>query len=124
MKNNFFGKIAIIGDGITAKLAAIMFKNLKIEPVLIVNERKNKPVSHATISISNNTANILEQNGIQVIKKANPVHAIKLYENKYSGREDVIFYNKTEKQPLSYIILKSDLDKILDLSLNKEIKIL
>ena len=64
----------------------------------------------------------MEQNGIQVIKKANPVHAIKLYEYKYSGREDVIFYNKTEKQPLSYIILKSDLDKILDLSLNKEIK--
>ena len=124
MKNNFFGKIAIIGDGITAKLAAIMFKNLKIEPVLIANKRKNKSVSHATISISNNTANILEQNGIQVIKKANPVHAIKLYEYKYSGREDVIFYNKTEKQPLSYIILKSDLDKILDLSLNKEIKIL
>ena len=121
MKNNFFGKIAIIGDGITAKLAAIMFKNLKIEPVLIANKRKNKSVSHATISISNNTANILEQNGIQVIKKANPVHAIKLYEYKYSGREDVIFYNKTEKQPLSYIILKSDLDKILDLSLNKEI---
>ena len=124
MKNNFFGKIAIIGDGITAKLAAIMFKNLKIEPVLIANNRKNKSVSHATISISNNTANILEQNSIKVIKKANPVHAIKLYEYKYSGREDVIFYNKTEKQPLSYIILKSDLDKILDLSLNKEIKIL
>ena len=41
MKNNFFGKIAIIGDGIiTAKLAAIMFKNLKIEPVLIANKRK------------------------------------------------------------------------------------
>ena len=40
MKNNFFGKIAIIGDGITAKLAAIMFKNLKIEPVLIANEKK------------------------------------------------------------------------------------
>ena len=69
MKNNFFGKIAIIGDGITAKLAAIMFKNLKIEPVLIANKRKNKSVSHATISISNNTANILEQNGIQVIKR-------------------------------------------------------
>ena len=37
MKNDFSDEIAIIGDGITAKLVAIAFYQIKIMPILISN---------------------------------------------------------------------------------------
>ena len=40
MKNDFFDEIAIIGDGITAKLVAIAFYQIKIMPILISNNKK------------------------------------------------------------------------------------
>ena len=58
MKNDFFDEIAIIGDGITAKLVAIAFNQLKIMPILISSNKK-KIHSNASISISNNIHKIL-----------------------------------------------------------------
>ena len=123
MKNDFFDEIAIIGDGITAKLVAIAFYQIKIMPILISNNKK-KIYSNASISISNHSQKILSSYGIDIKKKANPIHSIKLYEQNYRIKEDVIFFNKKSKQPLSFVILKNDLEKILDENINNKFKII
>ena len=68
MKNDFFDEIAIIGDGITAKLVAIAFNQLKIMPILISSNKK-KIHSNASISISNHSQKILSSYGIDIKKK-------------------------------------------------------
>ena len=68
MKNDFFDEIAIIGDGITAKLVAIAFYQIKIMPILISNNKK-KIYSNASISISNHSQKILSSYGIDIKKK-------------------------------------------------------
>ena len=69
MKNDFFDEIAIIGDGITAKLVAIAFYQIKIMPILISNNKK-KIYSNASISISNHSQKILSSYGIDIKKKS------------------------------------------------------
>ncbi len=107
-------KIAIIGDGITAKLALIALNHLNL-PCEIIAPRKKKLNSCASLSISNHNYNFLKKIGVVDLDKiANPIFSIKLYEKDFNEAPDTIFYHKIEEAPLNYVLLKDDLEKLLD----------
>jgi len=120
MDKKIIQKIGIIGDGLTGNLVAIALFRLGY-PVEIVGQKDFKPnPSVASISISNDSFKFLQKLKLKSLEKiSNPINTIKLYENhKDYLNPDSIFYNKTNKLPLSFIVLK---DKLFD-ELSREIK--
>ncbi|MEL0177443.1 MAG: hypothetical protein VW810_04000, partial [Pelagibacteraceae bacterium] len=120
MDKKIIQKIGIIGDGLTGNLVAIALFKLGY-PIEIVGKRGSKPKpSVASISISNDSFKFLNKLKLKNLEKiSNPINTIKLYENHKDYLDpDSIFYNKTKKIPLSYIVLK---DKLYE-ELSKEIK--
>lgn len=113
-------QVGIIGDGLTGKLTAIALFRLGYDVELVGKKNLKTQQSIASISISHDSYNFLKQLNIHNLDKiANSIYSIKLYENSKDHLDpDSIFYNKTKKVPLSYIILKDKLSKELD----KEIK--
>ena len=119
-------KIGIIGDGLTGKLAAIALFRLGY-PVEIVGIQGSKPLkSPASISISNNSFKFLNEVKINNLEKiCNPINTIKLYENSKDFLDpDSVFFDKTKKIPLSYIVLKDQLNNVLELELLKNKKLI
>ena len=116
MDKKIIQKIGIIGDGLTGKLVAIALFRLGY-PIEIVGKKGSKrSASPASISISNDSFNFLKELKIYELEKiSNPINTIKLYENNKNYLDpDSIFYNKTKKMPLSYIVLKDHLNKALE----------
>ncbi len=107
-------KIAIIGEGITAKLALIALNHLNL-PCEIIGTKKKRINSCASLSISNHNYNFLKKIGVEGLDKiANPIFSIKLYEKDFNENPDTIFYHKIEEAPLNYVLLKDDLENKLD----------
>ena len=108
-------KIGIIGDGLTGKLAAIALFRLGY-PVEIVGIQGSKPLkSPASISISNNSFKFLNEVKINNLEKiCNPINTIKLYENSKDFLDPDSVFDKTKKIPLSYIVLKDQLNNVLE----------
>ena len=120
MDKKIIQKIGIIGDGLTGNLVAIALFKLGY-PIEIVGKRGSKPKSSvASISISNDSFKFLKKLKLKNLEKiSNPINTIKLYENHKDYLDpDSIFYNKTKKIPLSFIVLKDTLYE----ELSKEIK--
>ena len=120
MDKKIIQKIGIIGDGLTGNLVALALFRLGY-PVELVGKKVSKPKpSVASISISNDSYNFLKKLKLKNLEKiSNSINSIKLYENHKDYLDpDSIFYNKTKKIPLSYIVLK---DKLYE-ELSGEIK--
>ena len=116
MDKKIIQKIGIIGDGLTGKLVAIALFRLGY-PIEIVGKKGSKrSASPASISISNDSFNFLKELKIYELEKiSNPINTIKLYENNKNYLDpDSMFFNKTKKIPLSYIVLKDQLNKALE----------
>ncbi len=118
-------KIAVIGDGITGKLASVAFSELGyLVDLIALNQKKKRDESIASLSISNDSFKFLQKLKIKNLNKiCNPVFSIKLYENTFDSQNpDSFFYNKKDDDPLSYIVLKKDISASLDEKV-KEFKI-
>ncbi len=116
MDKKIIQKIGVIGDGLTGKLVAIALFKLGY-PIEIVSKKESRvPESAASISISNDSFKFLKNLQIYNLEKiSNPINTIKLYENnKDFSDPDSIFFNKTKKTPLSYIVLKDKLNKAFE----------
>ena len=122
MDKKIIQKIAIIGDGLTGKLTTIALSRLGY-PVEIIGKKGSKPsISVASISISNDSFKFFKELKINNLEKiCNPINTIKLYENHNNHLDpDSIFFNKTKKVPLSYIVLKDKLNKQLELEIKNQ----
>ena len=122
MDKKIIQKIGIIGDGLTGKLTTIALFRLGY-PVEIIGKKSSKSsASVASISISNDSFKFLKELKINNLEKiCNPINTIKLYENHNNYLDpDSIFFNKTKKVPLSYIVLKDKLNKQLELEIKKQ----
>ena len=122
MDKKIIQKIGIIGDGLTGKLTTIALFRLGY-PVEIIGKKSSKSsASVASISISNDSFKFLKELKINNLEKiCNPINTIKLYENHNNYLDpDSIFFNKTKKVPLSYIVLKDKLNNQLELEIKKQ----
>ena len=122
MDKKIIQKIGIIGDGLTGKLTTIALFRLGY-PVEIIGKKGSKSsASVASISISNDSFKFLKELKINNLEKiCNPINTIKLYENHNNYLDpDSIFFNKTKKVPLSYIVLKDKLNNQLELEIKKQ----
>ena len=122
MDKKIIQKIGIIGDGLTGKLTAVALSRLGY-PVEIIGKKGSKSsTSVASISISNDSFKFLKELKITNLEKiCNPINTIKLYENHNDHLDpDSIFFNKTKKVPLSYIVLKDKLNKQLELEIKNQ----
>ena len=113
MDKNNLQKIGIIGDGLTGKLIAVALSKLDYPVELVGKKNINKSRSAASISLSHDTYSFLIDLKIKNLENiCHPINSIKLYENSLTTSEaDSIFYDRKNKEPLSYIVLK---DKLID----------
>ena len=122
MDKKIIQKIGIIGDGLTGKLTTIALFRLGYPVEIIGKKALKSSASVASISISSDSFKFLKELKINNLEKiCNPINTIKLYENHYNYLDpDSIFFNKTKKVPLSYIVLKDKLNKQLELEIEKQ----
>ena len=121
MDKKIIQKIGIIGDGLTGNLVAIALFKLGYPLEIVGKKHGNLKNSSASISISNDSYNFLSKLEIKNLAKiCNPINSIKLYENNNNFIDpDSIFFNKTKKVPLSYIVLKDNLNSQLKYEIEK-----
>ena len=114
-------KIAVLGSGLTANAVALALSSLNLNIDLIQEKLTLKKFSNATLSISDASLKILENIGIK--KNSSlfwPVKKIILFDiGNNQSQPDTEFSNADQKQHLSYIVKKNNLEKLIKKKLNK-----
>ena len=102
----FKQKILILGDGLTAKLAASLLSKLDLEIELVaLRANLQEKKSNRTIAISNSNFNFLKKNFCNVKSRKIfwPIDRIKIYDDKINVSELLDFNSPIKNENIAYV---------------------
>ena len=121
----FKQKILILGDGLTAKLAASLLSKLDLEIELVAlrlnfQEKKN----NRTIAISNSNFNFLKKKFCNVKSKKIfwPIDRIKIYDDKINVSELLDFNSPVKNENIAYVGYNNKIQFFLEKQIDKNLK--
>ena len=121
----FKQKILILGDGLTAKLAASLLSQLDLEiELLALKANLQEKKSNRTIVISNSNFNFLKKNfsNIKSTKIFWPINRIKIYDDKINIPELLDFNSSVKNSNIAYVGYNKKIQFFLEKQINKNFK--
>ena len=121
----FKQKILILGDGLTAKLAASLLSQLDLEIELVaLKANLQEKKSNRTIVISNSNFNFLKKNfsNIKSTKIFWPINRIKIYDDKINIPELLDFNSSVKNSNIAYVGYNKKIQFFLAKQINKNFK--
>ena len=121
----FKQKILILGDGLTAKLAASLLSKLDLEIELVaLRANLQEKKSNRTITISNSNFNFLKKNFCNVKSRKIfwPIDRIKIYDDKINVSELLDFNSPIKNENIAYVGYNNKIQFFLEKQINKNLK--
>ena len=121
----FKQKILILGDGLTAKLAASLLSKLDLEIELVaLRANLQEKKSNRTIAISNSNFNFLKKNFCNVKSRKIfwPIDRIKIYDDKINVSELLDFNSPIKNENIAYVGYNNRIQFFLEKQINKNLK--
>ena len=121
----FKQKILILGDGLTAKLAASLLSKLDLEIELVaLRANLQEKKSNRTIAISNSNFNFLKKNFCNVKSRKIfwPIDRIKIYDDKINVSELLDFNSPIKNENIAYVGYNNKIQFFLEKQINKNLK--
>ena len=120
----FKQKILILGDGLTAKLAASLLSKLDLEIELVALKSNLQEKNNRTIAISNSNFNFFKKNFCNIESKKIfwPIDRIKIYDDKINVSELLDFNSPVKNTNIAYVGYNNKIKFFLEKQINKNLK--
>jgi len=121
----FKQKILILGDGLTAKLAASLLSKLDLEIELVaLKANLQEKNNNRTITISNSNFNFLKKKFCNVKSRKIfwPIDRIKIYDDKINVSELLDFNSPIKNENIAYVGYNNRIQFFLEKQINKNLK--
>jgi len=120
----FKQKILILGDGLTAKLAASLLSKLDLEIELVALKSNFQEKNNRTIAISNSNFNFFKKFFCNIESKKIfwPIDRIKIYDDKINVSELLDFNSPLKNTNIAYVGYNNKIKFFLEKQINKNLK--